>query len=173
MIESPQQYTARIVGLIGEQDPWAILAATPDRLQALFDRASPAAVDWTPAPERWSARQVMAHLADAELVGAWRFRSVLARDGVALQGYDQEAWASAFDYTRTPVDEALAVFTAVRRATLRLLREVPVTLHQRAGLHAERGRESVAHMMRMYAGHDLNHLAQLADLLDGARELGA
>jgi hypothetical protein len=173
MIETPQQYTARITGLVGEQDPWAIRAATPGRLRALVERATPAALDWTPAPERWSARQVAAHLADAELVGAWRFRTVLVQDGVTLQAYDQEAWAATFDYAHTPIDEALAVFTAVRGATLRLLRDVPVALPQRAGLHAERGREPVAHIMRMYAGHDLNHLAQIADLLDAAREHGA
>ena len=98
---------------------------------------------------------------------------MLAQDEVTVQAYDQEAWASTFDYARTPVDEAVAVFTALRRATLRLLRDVPVALHQRAGLHAERGRESVTQLMRMYAGHDLNHLAQIADLLDGAREHGA
>src|SRR5215471_17333077 len=93
MIETPQQYTARIVGILGGRDPRTVMEATPGRLHSLVNSATPDQLNWKPSPTRWSITQILAHLADAELVGAWRFRTVLERDGVALQAYNQETWA--------------------------------------------------------------------------------
>jgi hypothetical protein len=172
MAETAQQYTARITGYVGDSDPWGLLARAPDRLRALVDGAPAQALAWQPSPDRWSVAQIAAHLADAEVVGAWRFRLVLAQDGVPLQAYDQNAWATAFRYQQTPVDESVALFGTLRRATVRLLRQVDPALHQHAGMHAERGRESIGHLVRLYAGHDLNHLAQIERLLEEARQSG-
>jgi hypothetical protein len=163
--ETAQQYTARIIGNVGDQDPWSLLEAAPARLRSLVERASPGALTWKRSPEAWSIAEIAAHLADSEIVGAWRIRSVLAHDNVPLQPYDQDAWASAFRYADTPAAESVSLFTTVRRATLRLLKQVDAARHQHAGMHAERGRESVTHIMRLYAGHDLNHLAQIERIL--------
>lgn len=113
--------------------------------------------------------QIVAHLADAELVGAWRIRSILAADDVALQPFDQNEWASAFKYEKADAAAAAALFGAVRMSTLALLRTVDPKRLEYAGMHAERGRESVSHIMRMYMGHDLNHLGQIERLLAEAR----
>jgi hypothetical protein len=109
--------------------------------------------------------QILAHLADAEIVGAWRFRSVLAADGVPLQAYDQNAWANAFRYADTDPVASLQLFEVNRAATLLLLRRVDPSLHANHGLHAERGKETIEHLVRLYAGHDLNHLAQVERLV--------
>ena len=170
MSETAQQYIARIIGTLGGQDPWTVMAATPDRLRLLVAGASPGVLQWKSAPDRWSITEIAAHLADAEIVGAWRFRTVLAEDGVTLQAYDQNAWAAAFRYARAPIDESVALFGALRRATLRLLREVEPSRYEHAGMHAERGRESIAQIARMYAGHDLNHLAQIERLIEEAKK---
>ena len=169
MVETVEQYIARLTGLVGDRDPGAVMAETPSRLRSLVSGATPAELTWTTAPTRWSITQIAAHLADAEIVGAWRFRSVLAQDGVALQAYDQDAWASAFRYETTDPSASVALFAALRTATVRLLRGVDRARLEHAGLHAERGRESVADLMRMFAGHDLNHLGQIERLLDEAR----
>jgi hypothetical protein len=87
---------------------------------------------------------------------------------VELQAYDQEAWASTFRYGQADPSESLVVFETLRQANLRLLATVDPGLHQNAGMHQERGRETVAHIMRMYAGHDLNHLGQIERLLSEA-----
>jgi hypothetical protein len=173
MNETAQDYIARITGHVGDKDPWGLLAEAPDRLRSLVEGASPDALAWKPSPDRWSIAQIAAHLADAEVVGAWRFRSVLAQDGVPLQAYDQNAWAAAFRYEMTPVEESVALFGALRGATVRLLRQVDPARHQHAGTHAERGRESIGHLVRLYAGHDLNHLSQIERLLEEARRAGA
>jgi uncharacterized damage-inducible protein DinB len=169
MPETVEQYIARLSALTEGRDPWAVLAETPDRLRSLVAGASTAELAWTTAPTRWSVAQIAAHLADAELVGAWRFRSVLAQDGIALQAYDQNVWASAFRYEDTEPSESVALFAVVRSATLRLLRRVDPARLEHAGQHQERGRESVRHLVRMYAGHDLNHLGQIERLLNEAR----
>jgi hypothetical protein len=169
MTETVQQYITRLSGLVGEREPLAVMAETPGRLERLVVGASPDELRWAASPGRWTIGQIAAHMADAEVVGAWRFRTVLAQDGVALQAYDQNAWASAFGYEDVPAADSVSLFGTLRHATLKLLRRVDPARLRHAGLHAERGRESVEQLARMYAGHDLNHLAQIERLLSEAR----
>jgi DinB family protein len=169
MPETVQQYIARLGGLVGDQDPWSVLADTPGRLRSLIASATPRELRWTSAPTRWSIAIILAHLADAEVVGAWRFRSLLTRDGIELQAYDQNAWAAAFHYEQAEPADSLDLFEALRRSTLRTLRATDPERLQHAGMHQERGRESIEHLLRMYAGHDLNHLGQIERLLSEAR----
>jgi hypothetical protein len=117
------------------------------------------------APERpgkWSMGQVVQHLADAELVGGFRYRMILAHDRPPIPAYDQDRWAERLRYAESDVEEALAQFTALRAANLRVLERTSAAERRRVGVHAERGEESLEHTMRMYAGHDLVHLRQLA-----------
>jgi hypothetical protein len=106
--------------------------------------------------------QVVQHLADTEVVGGFRWRMILAEDRPKLQGYDQDLWAERLRYSESDPDTALAQFEALRRANLVLLERTSPRERERVGLHAERGEESVGHMIRMYAGHDVVHLRQLA-----------
>ena len=165
MVETPQDYTARILSNVRDKDAWSVLASTPDRLRELVAGRTREALSRTPDPARWSVVQILAHLADSEIVGAWRFRSVLAADGVPLQAYDQNVWAEAFRYGDTDPIESLEVFAANRQATLSLLRRVDPSLHANHGVHAERGRETIEHLVRLYAGHDVNHLEQIERLV--------
>ena len=169
MTETPQQYTARMLGLAGERDPWEVLAQTPARLQSLVGGATARELVWTTSPSRWSIAQIVAHLVDAEIVIAWRIRSVLASDGIAMQPFDQNEWATAFKYETADAAAAVTLFGALRMWTLALLRTVDPERLEHAGIHGERGRESVSQMMRMYTGHDLNHLGQIERLLAEAR----
>lgn len=165
MVETAAQYVARILSHVEGQDALAVLASTPDRLNALLQTTT--REDWTsrPAPGRWSAGEVLAHLADCEVVAGWRVRSILATDGVALQPFDQDVWAQAFRYEDVDVGEALATFTAGRASLLSLLARVEPGRLEHHGMHAERGKETVAHLIRLYAGHDLNHLKQIEALV--------
>ena len=165
MIETPQDYTARILSNVRDRDAWSVLASTPERLRELIAGRTREELARTPDPSRWSVVQILAHLADAEIVGAWRFRSVLAADGVPLQAYDQNAWANAFRYADTDPVASLQLFEVNRAATLLLLRRVDPSLHANHGLHAERGKETIEHLVRLYAGHDLNHLMQVERLV--------
>ena len=169
MVETAEQYTSRLFGYVGDRDPRALLAEAPGRLRALLGRADGRALRWKDRPSRWSIAQIAAHLADAEVVGAWRFRSILGQDNVPVQAYDQDAWASAFKYEDTNPADSVATFEALRASTVRLLQRVDPARWGYAGMHAERGRESIEHMVRLYAGHDLNHFSQIERLLEEAR----
>jgi hypothetical protein len=165
MNETTEQYVERILSFCQGRDPIAVLTNTPARLRAIVD-ATPVE-RWTtrPSRDRWSAGAILAHLADAEIVGAWRMRSILASDGVPVQAFDQDAWAGAFKYEEADVRQSLATFSAVRSSTLLLLRRVDEPLLDHHGMHAERGRETVRQLLRLYAGHDLNHLGQIERLV--------
>jgi uncharacterized damage-inducible protein DinB len=173
MNETPQQYIARILATLGGRDPFTVMSETPARLRAIVSHASPDQLTWKSEPTRWSIAQILAHLADAEVVGAWRFRSVLARDGGPLAAYDQDEWASAFKYEQAPVAESLALFEAARVATLSLLQRVDAPRRNHVGIHSERGPESITRLMEMFAGHDLNHLGQIERLLEESKRLTA
>jgi hypothetical protein len=165
MKETTEQYVDRILSFSHGRDPIAILTNTPARLRALVD--STPIERWTtrPAPDRWPAAVIVAHLADAEIVGAWRLRSIIASDGVAIQAYDQNAWAAAFKYEDVDVRQSLSTFSAVRTSNLSLLRRVEEHRLEHYGMHSERGKETVRQLIRLYAGHDLNHLGQIERLV--------
>ncbi len=162
---NPQAYAQRILSNLQGRDPWGVLSSTAGRLRELTTGRTREELARKPDPQRWSVVQILAHLADAEIVGAWRFRSILACDGVALQAFDQNAWAPAFRYEDTEPSESIQLFDANRSATLSLLRRVDSALYANYGMHAERGKETIEHLIRLYAGHDLNHLAQIQQLL--------
>ena len=159
--ETPQEYTARILAAAGDAPPLEVLASTAARLRGFVAGRTVAQLGQRPGPDRWSITEIVAHLADSEVVAGWRLRSILAADAVPLQPFDQDAWAAAFKYAEVDPFEAVQQFDADRRANLALLQRVEPARHQHHGLHAERGRETIEHLIRLYAGHDLNHLGQI------------
>lgn len=165
MNETPQQYIDRLLSNVGDADPWEILTSTAERLRQLVAGRSQADLAWKPAPDRWSVGEILAHLADCEVVAAWRLRTILATSGTTLQPFDQNRWAKALTYEHAPTDESLDVFEVNRRANVRLLRSVDPAMLDNFGVHAERGRESARHLVQLYAGHDRNHLRQIEGLL--------
>jgi uncharacterized damage-inducible protein DinB len=160
--ETPQQYTARMLALAGTRDPLRSLSATPARLARLLAKRSPRELARKPGPDRWSVRQILAHLADAEVVHAYRIRMMLGDSGGTIQAFDQDVWASEGRYEAVEVAVALEAFTALRRLNLAFYRRLTAEKGRRFGVHQERGRESIDHTSRMYTGHDLNHLGQIA-----------
>ena len=160
--DQTRAYVAAILDLLGTQDPIDVLEETPDAVRAAIAGVSNAQLSQPESPGKWSLGQVVQHLADSELVWGYRLRLVLAQERPTLTGYDQDLWSERLHYERAPIDEALDRFGILRRSNLRLLAEASPADLQRVGVHAERGEESVAHMIRLYAGHDLLHLRQLA-----------
>jgi hypothetical protein len=157
-----QAYVATLFAALGSRDPFEVLRGTPTALRHAVSGLTPEQLSRAEAPGKWSVREVVQHLADAELVGAFRFRMVLAHDAPSLPGYDQDAWAERLNYREADCEAALGDFASLRGANLRLLgRATPVDL-ERVMVHSERGNESLQYMIRMYAGHDLVHLRQIA-----------
>src|SRR5262249_13460832 len=145
-----------------------ILESTAQVLRDLIAGQPRSKLTRTAKTRQWSVVEILAHLADAEIVSAWRLRSILAVDNVPLQAFDQDIWSSAFKYGDADPTESVDTFDINRRATLSLLRRVDASRLDHAGMHQERGREPIAHLMRLYAGHDLNHVKQIQALLADA-----
>ena len=163
--ETFQEYTARLLSLSAGADPFEVLGSTPSTIARWIAGRSAADLQRSPAPGRWSVAQIVAHLADSEIVFAYRVRMILASPGTAIQAYDQDAWSRAQRAEASDPRRSLALFTAIRESMLPLLRGLNGEELERYGLHAERGKESVRHLLALYAGHDRNHLAQIERLL--------
>ena len=123
--------------------------------------ASDEELDARPAPHKWTAREVVHHLADSEMTAAVRLRLLVAVDNPQIVGYDQERWAASLDYHAHPVPEALAVVDAVRASTTALLRRLPDEAWRRAGRHTESGPYTAEDWLRIYAAHLHDHADQI------------
>src|SRR5437667_12365138 len=104
-------------------------------------------VDYTPAPDKWTIRQIMAHLADAELVGAHRLRLVIAENNPTLTAFDQDAWTKNLDYGRRKPTQSLETFRRLRAENYELLKDLPESAFDRAGMHTESGRRTLRSLL--------------------------
>jgi uncharacterized damage-inducible protein DinB len=169
MQETPQQYTQRILAHSQGKNPLRLQQATPKKLATLTKRLNKKQLTKRPAPDRWSIAEILAHLADAELVIGYRLRLILASNGTAIQAFDQDAWAETFNYSRRDPKTSLETFRTLRENNLRLLGSVPRRLWENYGQHQERGKETVDHIVKLIAGHDLNHVAQVEGIVKQRR----
>ena len=160
MQETIEQYVTRLQTLAGD-DPFSILRATPDRLAALLARLEPALLARRVDPDKWSIAEIAAHLADAELVVAYRARTILAENAAPIAAYDQNAWAASLEYASQDAFVSARLFAAYRMGTLRVADAVDPARLDHYGVHQERGRETVRQLLRLAAGHDVNHLRQI------------
>jgi DinB family protein len=165
MNETPQQYTARIVSNVANQSPLKVQADTPRKIERLIKGAAPEKLRKRPMPDKWSVREILAHLADVEIAVGWRVRLILGAPGTPVQAFDQDAWVEAGHYAKRNPHSSLAQMRALREANLALYRSLTPEQWKHHGMHAERGQETVEHITRMVAGHDMNHLRQIEEIL--------
>ena len=165
MAETAEQYRGRMFGYIAGRDPLKLQAAAPGRLKKLLRGVSPAKARKRPAPEKWSISEIVAHIADTELVGGYRMRAILGQPGTQIIGFDQDVWVKALHYDKRDLKQSFAQYCALREANLALLKSLTPEQWKHAGMHNERGEESVETIVRMFAGHDINHLGQIERIL--------
>jgi hypothetical protein len=165
MNETVQQYSQRILGHVEGKDPLKTQSATPKTLESLLKRAPASKLRKRPAPDKWSVAEILAHLADTEIVVGWRIRSILGAPGTAIQAFDQDAWAAAGNYAKRDPRKSIEQFRAVREANLALYKSLSPEQWKHFGLHAERGEESLQRILHMMAGHDINHILQIERIL--------
>jgi hypothetical protein len=166
----PSDYQQLLLEALGDQDPAQVQAQTATTLRALVDEAGDR-VRTRPAPTEWSVLECIAHICDAELVIAGRYRWILAHDKPEIMPYEQDWWVDTFHATsdEDPA-ELLALFEALRTADLALWRRTPAADRLRYGLHRERGPESYELTFRITAGHDIIHTDQARRALAALRE---
>ena len=159
--EQGQAYTAAVLGLVGDGKPLEILSKSEARLRDAIRGLTKAQLAQREAPGKWSINHVLRHLADSEIVWGWRMRMALAHDRPPITGYDQDAWADKLGYGEADAEQSISEFGVLRAGNLRLLSKATPDDMKRVGVHAERGEESIAHMMKLYAGHDVLHIRQI------------
>src|SRR5579863_4126078 len=164
MQETAQQYIGRILGYVESQDAIKVQRATASKLKKAIQGLTPTQLKWRSQPGKWSIAEIIAHLADTEIVASWRMRSVIGENGITIQPFDQDAWASAFEYQERDAKRSLEVFRILRENNLAMLNEISPATWENYGMHLERGKETIAHLTRMFAGHDINHLLQVERL---------
>jgi hypothetical protein len=118
-------------------------------------------VDYVHAPGKWSIRQILAHVADSELVGAHRLRAVVAEENPTLTAFDQDAWTRNLDYARRKPTQSLETFRRLRAENYELLKELPESAFERAGMHTESGRRTLRSLLEGYADHAESHARQV------------
>jgi hypothetical protein len=161
-------YVRALLDFLGDRDPLEVAAEQLPWLERRTAGLDDTALRRPEAPGKWSAIQVIQHLADTEVVYAWRTRQVLTEDRPAIQGYDQDAWAGKLDYAHADLGVTLGQLRGVRTANLRLWRSLTPAQRARVGLHSERGPESLDLLIRMMGAHDLVHRRQIDRVLAAA-----
>ena len=120
--------------------------------------------DFVTAPGKWSIRQIVAHLADGELVGAHRMRQVIAEDNPTLIAFDQDAWSRNLDYARRKPKQSLETFRRIRAENYELLKELPASAFARTGNHSENGAMTLLRLLEGYAQHAESHARQMVEI---------
>jgi len=160
----PDTYTAVATATLLE-----VFAQGPARLRHALGGLDEAALRAHPRPGKWSILETALHVVDSELVGSWRIRLAYAQPGAAFSGYDQDIWVRAFDHqgadART-LEEALALFTALRRSTLRVFERAGAAAWQRTAVHPERGPLTLRQLLELYADHAERHVEQIREMRD-------
>jgi DinB superfamily len=117
-----------------------------------------------PIPGKWSAAEIVHHLADSETQSATRLRKLLAEPHPVIQGYDQEVWAAKLRYQQRPIAPSLAAFRAARESTAQLLELMTEDEWHHLGWHSESGSYHAERWLEIYAEHAHGHAAQIRRL---------
>jgi uncharacterized damage-inducible protein DinB len=167
MKETAQQYIQRITGKLEGKQPLAVQATTATKLEKLIAGVPAAKLRKRPAPDRWSVNEILAHMADAEIAGSFRMRMVLSEPGTPIQAFDQDKWVMVCHYETRNSRNSIEQFRTLRQANLALLKSLTPDQWQHYGIHSERGKETIEQIVRMFAGHDVNHMQQIEAILKG------
>ncbi len=148
---------------LANRNPRQVVATTPEQVAAAVQQLGPGSLERSYAPGKWSAREILCHLADCEIAFAFRLRQALAEPHHTIQPFDQELWARR--YAALDAQTALHVFSGVRGWNLALLETVSPEDYAKPVTHPERGEMTFETIVQTIAGHDLNHLRQLQTIV--------
>ena len=139
----------------------SILSSTPRRLEKLASSLSPKNAVARPVRGKWSAKEIIAHLNDCEIIYGFRYRRIAAEPGTPLAAFDQEVWAKELHYRKQPLKLTLESFVALRKHNLALLKVLPKGVWTQVSPNPEYGTISLREMVVHLAYHDRNHTSQV------------
>jgi len=158
MKETAQQYIQRMIAYVEGKRPLAVQAATAKKLERIIKGVPMAKLRKRPAPDKWSVNEILAHLADSEIIIGFRIRLILGAPGSPIAAVDQDAAVTSGHYDKRHPHKSVEQFRVDREANLALLKSLTPEQWKHHGMHSERG-------LRLYAAHDINHLRQIEAIL--------
>ena len=164
-VPDTSEYLSRIRERVRGEDPLELQKRTPEVLAELVAGASDEQLRRRPAKDKWSVGEILAHLAEDEIATAWRYRQIVEHPGIVLEPFDQDLWSRVGDYASRVPSESLTLFRLLREVNLKFLRGISTEQWACAGVHRERGRITLADLVRHMAGHDANHIEQIREIL--------
>jgi hypothetical protein len=163
--ETAQQYIQRITAHVEGKQPLSVQAATAKKLDRLIKGVPASKLRRRLAPDKWSVNEILAHLADSEITVGFRIRLVLGEPGSSFPAVDQDAAVTSGHYKKRNPRKSVEQFRVVREANLALLKSLTPQQWKHYGMHSEHGQQTIEHIVRLYAGHDINHLRQIEQIL--------
>jgi hypothetical protein len=156
--------------ICGKEHPYKIpeavnrLAAAPRRLEKFASSLTPRLAAGRPAPGKWSAKEIICHLADCEIAYGFRYRKIISESDPVLIPFDQEAWAKNLKYEAQSLKSALVTFSALRNSHVALFKSLSPKTWKKTGQHLEYGPLTLGQIVTHLVEHDLNHIAQVERL---------
>jgi hypothetical protein len=137
------------------------IAALPAQLEALIAGRADSDLNKNYGPGKWTARQVIHHLADAHIHSFIRMRYIATTNNPTIQSYDQNAWAELPDACTGPIEPSLEILKGVHARWAAFLQALPEEAFSRTGFHPERGAMTLDDLVRIYSGHGEKHLEHI------------
>ena len=169
-ISDPQAYRQKMLNLLGERNPFDVLAQTASALADIVGRHSAAVLRTRPFEGKWTPNEIIGHLADTEWVYGYRTRLVLCEDSPTILGTTQDLWVAALRHNEREPSEFVEIFRTLRQLNLAVWKRASEADLERTGQHNERGPESLGMILRLLAGHDLSHLDQITRYIQAVRQ---
>lgn len=168
-VTDPAAYRKKLDDLVADRDPIEIMSETADVLASIANAHSADQLRTRPFEGKWTPNEIIGHLLDGEWVYGYRLRLILCEDKPTILGMDQERWVADQNHNDREPAELVAGFRSMRELNLHIWRGLEPKDLERAGLHDERGVESLGMMLSMLAGHDLWHIDQIRRYLDAVK----
>ena len=147
------------------KQPLEAAEKSPKQIAAAVSGLPDKTLLYKPAPGKWCILEILGHLADIEVVYAYRIRQMLADKKPVIAPMDGDDWARNLGYTETPPAELVALYGLNRHANLRLLRRLKLADLGKSAFHPELQREvTVAEMIEKMSEHGAGHLRQIERL---------
>jgi len=135
-----------------------------DQVVRALDGFPAAKLTTRPIAGKWTAAEIVHHLADSEMTSAIRLRKLLAEPYPVIQGYDQDRFAEVLRYQSRPVEPSLQAFRYARESTAQLLERMTEADWRKLGWHSESGRYHTERWLEIYAVHAHGHAEQIERL---------
>ena len=152
--------------MLGDRDPLAVLAETQEKIPSIAQKLGPEGLKRSYGPGKWTGAQVLAHLTDCEIAFGHRLRQIVAEPEMPIQPFDENKWAAHYD--KADGAQAAQTFKALRGWNLAYFRQLSAKERAQTSQHPTRGPETADTVIRILAGHTLNHLAQLEKIVAGS-----